>query len=244
MSDIYYDQLCQSYRYIDEFRTKLLGFLPLATGAGILIATKEVPASLLQHFSLPIAVFGFLITSGLFCFEIYGVEKCAELIRTGKKIELANNQGQFVRRPNAVLGRINEPLAAGIIYPAVLASWVFVAFMKANDAASAATPGSERTAQQFSFYEPSWIAWVVSLSVFVGGFTIVWKLENRLKKMEKALCDGCGCELESRKPDRARTCALEPDYCLCRNCSKSLACWLQTRRALQGEGGTQKPDSD
>ena len=30
-----YRELCSSYRAIDDFRTKLLGFLPLATGAGI-----------------------------------------------------------------------------------------------------------------------------------------------------------------------------------------------------------------
>ncbi len=29
-----YQQLCDSYRAINDFRTKLLGFLPLATGGG------------------------------------------------------------------------------------------------------------------------------------------------------------------------------------------------------------------
>ena len=32
-----YDQLCYSYRAIDDFRAKLLGFLPLATGTGIFL---------------------------------------------------------------------------------------------------------------------------------------------------------------------------------------------------------------
>jgi hypothetical protein len=32
-----YQQLCESYRAIDDFRAKLLGFLPLATGTGIFL---------------------------------------------------------------------------------------------------------------------------------------------------------------------------------------------------------------
>jgi hypothetical protein len=30
-------------------------------------------------------------------------------------------------RPDALLGQVNEPLAGGFIYPAVLAAWAFVA---------------------------------------------------------------------------------------------------------------------
>src|SRR5215218_693889 len=33
---VFYEQLCQSYRAIDDFRSKLLGFLPFVTGAGVL----------------------------------------------------------------------------------------------------------------------------------------------------------------------------------------------------------------
>jgi hypothetical protein len=36
-----YDQLCMSYRAIDDFRTKLLGFLPLVTGGGLLLLTGK-----------------------------------------------------------------------------------------------------------------------------------------------------------------------------------------------------------
>lgn len=32
-----YDQLCNSYRALDDFHMKLLGFLPLATGGVILL---------------------------------------------------------------------------------------------------------------------------------------------------------------------------------------------------------------
>jgi hypothetical protein len=32
-----YEQLCNSYRAIDDFRSKLLGFLPLITGGGLIL---------------------------------------------------------------------------------------------------------------------------------------------------------------------------------------------------------------
>jgi hypothetical protein len=39
---IIYQELCNSYRAIDDFRTKLLGFLPLATGAGVVLYSNAV----------------------------------------------------------------------------------------------------------------------------------------------------------------------------------------------------------
>jgi hypothetical protein len=36
-----YDQLCISYRAIDDFRAKLLGFLPLVSGSGIFLLLND-----------------------------------------------------------------------------------------------------------------------------------------------------------------------------------------------------------
>ena len=128
-----YQQLCDSYRAIDDFRAKLLGFLPFATGTGIALLLGPL-SNQTQRYSSPIGAFGFAITFGLFCYELYGIKKCTCLIETGRQIEgqLLEGQlrihGQFLGRPNGVVGFINEPFAAGIIYPAVLAAWTFVAF--------------------------------------------------------------------------------------------------------------------
>jgi hypothetical protein len=168
-----YDQLCESYHAIDDFRAKLLGFLPLATGAGILFAAKEGP-SLLQRFSPQIAIFGFLITFGLFCYEIYGIRKCFELIQAGKKIELAMNvQGQFSTRPHGVFGLINEPFAAGVIYPAVLASWAFVGFVHMD------------ASQQFEYSAPQCVAVLIAAGIFVGGFAFTVMYDRHLGGTEK-----------------------------------------------------------
>jgi len=125
-----YEQLCNSYRAIDDFRSKLLGFLPLATGTGVfLLITDPEKIKFMQGLFQPIGAFGFIITLGLFFYELYGIKKCTYLIRAGKALENELNiqNGQFTQRPPGVAILINEPLAAGVIYPAVLAAWTFLA---------------------------------------------------------------------------------------------------------------------
>jgi hypothetical protein len=130
-----YDQLCTSYRAIDDFRTKLLGFLPLASGAGVFFLLGSVfddptKRAFYTPYLLPIGIFGFVVTLGLFSFEIYGIRKCHALIKAGQQIERALGiDGQFIHRPREVARVINEPFAAGIIYPAVLAGWLYIALL-------------------------------------------------------------------------------------------------------------------
>jgi hypothetical protein len=124
-----YQELCTSYHAIDDFRTKLLGFLPLATGTGIalLITNKDCA----NPFLGPIGAFGFVITLGLFFYELHGIKKCGHLIDTGKEMEADMGiYGQFRSRPEHVAGFINEPFAASVIYPAVLAAWTFLALVQ------------------------------------------------------------------------------------------------------------------
>lgn len=211
-----YRELCKSYHAIDDFRAKLLGFLPLATGAGILFTAKESSA-LLEHLSAPIGIFGFLITLGLFCYELYGIAKCSELIRTGRKLERALNiHGQFVSRPDGILGLINEPFAAGVIYPAVLASWSLLAFLHSKDG---------------KLQNPDTYAWLTAGSVFVAGLaiTLVYDYCLKTRRRDPELCDRCGKALACDKSARARITPLQtcPDYVLCAGCSEALKTWLK-----------------
>src|SRR5258708_32454447 len=124
-----YKELCPSYRAMDEFRTKLLGFLPLATAAGVVaLFGKDLSFTQerLKHLE-PVAIFGVLTTCGLYAYELYGITKCHYLIETGKCLERRSLvPGQFATRPTWV---INEPFAAAIIYPAVVAAWTFMAVL-------------------------------------------------------------------------------------------------------------------
>ena len=127
-----YDQLCESYRAIDTMRMQLLGALPLATGTGIFFLlnkdfTDVSYASFVKGYLPAIGLFGFLVTFGLALYEAYGIRKCHALIETGKAIEnYMDVPGQFLTRPLPLLKVINEVLAGGVIYPAVLAAWTFV----------------------------------------------------------------------------------------------------------------------
>ncbi len=174
-----YSQLCNSYRAIDEFRSKLLSLLPLATGGLFFFITNrdglmgkaiksgvspEAGASaealknmannptsgleteiLSPEIVQAIGWFGVVITFGLFCYELYGIRKCTNLIYLGMRLEidLGDIKGQFLMRPDAVLSNyfgdkykfigINEPFAAGIIYPAVMAAWTFIALRNVHE---------------------------------------------------------------------------------------------------------------
>ncbi len=160
-----YEQLCTSYRAIDDFRAKLLGLLPLATGAGIFLLVndkKKIEAA--EPYLLPIGLFGFVVTLGLFCFELHGILKCNHLIKAGieleKRLGINKKEGQFIKRPLGVIGFINEPFAAGVIYPAVLAAWAFLAMdFKLKQDCSAFN----------LFQDATWAIWV-----FIFGFIVTF----------------------------------------------------------------------
>jgi hypothetical protein len=158
-----YDKLCASYQGIETFRAQLLGLMPLATGSGIFLLYRDNNLTAeAKYFLGPIGLFGFAITLGLFAYEIYGIRKCGALISAGTQIESQLGiDGQFTSRPREVFGIVNEPFASGIIYPAVLAAWVFV--------------GSR-------FIFPKY-TWVIALAVFVAGFIFSIAYNCRLKKV-------------------------------------------------------------
>ena len=163
-----YQELCNSYRAIDDLRTKLLGILPVVSGAGVLLLFNDALSDtakleFLKQFLLPIGAFGFVITLGLFSYELHGIKKCGHLIHVGRQLErLLGIEGQFTNRPGRVelltpSLYVNEPVAARIIYSAVLAAWIFVALI---------------------FAWPHAAMWV-ALLVFIIGFYIPTRLNLR-----------------------------------------------------------------
>src|SRR6266496_5420042 len=75
-----YDQLCNSYRAIDDFRAKLLGFLPLVTGGGLILLTGRAD-DVRKEFFRPVGIFGIVVTTGLLAYEIFAIKKCDALIK-------------------------------------------------------------------------------------------------------------------------------------------------------------------
>jgi hypothetical protein len=155
-----YDQLCSTYRAIDDFRAKLLGFLPLVTGGGLILLTGRVD-EVRRDFFAPVGLFGIAVTTGLLAYEVYAISKCHALIEGGKALEqeLRLPAAQFTRRPDAMFKVVNEPFAAAVIYPAVLAAWTYLAL----------------------FFVDRPLGRVISAIVFVVGFAGILLYDKSLK---------------------------------------------------------------
>jgi hypothetical protein len=122
-----YEEICRSHLAITEFRGKLLGLLPLATGVGIFLlldnkATKTRPALLAAA-----GVFGVFVTVGLFFYEIRGVQECHLLRERGAKLEGKLMIPVGCSRFRGYMPGFVGPIGAGpIVYFAVIAGWLFV----------------------------------------------------------------------------------------------------------------------
>jgi hypothetical protein len=130
-----YKEVCTSYHAIDDFRTKLLGVLPVASLVGILVVGKDTPFAEgeLQPLIGFGSFFGAAFTLGLFLFEIRGILRCHHLITRGTKLEEALDvEGQFhvcsrEREKSGPERFFNSIVAACAVYSLVFAAWLFMA---------------------------------------------------------------------------------------------------------------------
>jgi hypothetical protein len=127
-----YQELCKGYQSIIDFRAKLLGFLPLASGASF-YAMLGVGKDPVPYYAWVAGLFGFTITLGLFLYELRGLQRSGALEATGRKLEAALGliDGQFTTQPTARLhGFIDAQASAWLIYSAVLAGWAYLAALQ------------------------------------------------------------------------------------------------------------------
>jgi hypothetical protein len=124
-----YHEVCSQHDGISEFRAKLLALLPIASGAGILLLfQKDVIQQNLSPNLVFIGAFGIAITTGLFFYELRGIQKCLALIAAAKELEqgLSNEyEGAFTCKPDSKWG-VSAETAALIIYPTVIGSWAYI----------------------------------------------------------------------------------------------------------------------
>ena len=127
-----YGEVCKSHSSITEFRAKLLALLPIASGSGIFLLLTKRSEPIDTTYLYAIGLFGFLITLGLFIYELRGIQHCKHLEQLASRLEeqLHLHEAQFIGRPKGRLGGlVGAQGAAYIIYPTMLAAWVCVAFV-------------------------------------------------------------------------------------------------------------------
>jgi hypothetical protein len=76
-----YQELSKTYNAIRDFRAKLLGFLPLASGGGIFLLLDNPESMSL----IPIGLVGALVTAGLWLYERHNMYRCDALIGVGRR---------------------------------------------------------------------------------------------------------------------------------------------------------------
>ena len=133
---IAYQEVCNSYQKIDDFRAKLLGLLPLASTGGIfLLLNTDLSSGTFSLYTeqivLVVGLFGAIVTVVLFLYELRGIEKCSHLVEMGKCLE------NFMKVPNG--GQFNllysnhrwwgKHLFASVIYPLAAGAWVYTALV-------------------------------------------------------------------------------------------------------------------
>jgi hypothetical protein len=125
-----YQEICATHNSIADFRAKLLAFLPIASGSSVFLLLGKLNGGD-RKLLLAVGLFGFIVTLGLFMYELRGIEDCTALRRHGIAIEEAlgvhEDTGQFRYWPGGKGNLVDEVGAAWIVYVAVLATWIFVA---------------------------------------------------------------------------------------------------------------------
>jgi hypothetical protein len=117
-----YEQVAKQHDRIDDFRAKLLGFLPFVTGIGLfalvgkdfphpapgqdVTLSRATPSAASEHLLavvdlnflvMAIGIFGAIASIGLFAHELRGIINCYMLVRIGRELEkLMNEEKQDV----------------------------------------------------------------------------------------------------------------------------------------------------
>ena len=125
-----YQEICDSHRAITDFRGKLLGLLPIASGAGIfLLLDKPIKASdtTFTTFLVAAGIFGATVTIGLFFYEYGGMIECHRLRQCGENLERELKlESDFSRFRKTWPDLVGPALAGAVVYFAVIAAWLFV----------------------------------------------------------------------------------------------------------------------
>jgi H+/Cl- antiporter ClcA len=130
--ELAYTRACASYEAITVFRGTLLGLLPLVTGTGgFLLLERSENEPKIRPLLGPIGLLGFVVTVGLFAYELRGMQRCSRLeVQAGTleaRLGLNDDEGPFKGQPTRSIKKMLGPPAAGlIIYLAAAFTWIYI----------------------------------------------------------------------------------------------------------------------
>src|SRR5437763_2009149 len=155
-----YQEVCNSYRALDDLRMRVLGFLPLVSGVGIFFllnnsvigTSSRGQSTSFAQFLLPLGLIGAIVTVGLFFYDLRAMQLRRSLVTTGYEIEHSLGiAGQFTNRPSHRFGFIGDTGGSTLIYTVVISGWVFSALIPISPLA----------------------AWIAAVILFLFGVTTV-----------------------------------------------------------------------
>lgn len=122
-----YEQICQNIRFSDDISFKLLGLVPIFSGAGIVVTFLNGETVWKPGIFL-ISLFGAFVTLGLFRWELRNIRNCNNLIERAKELE-ADSAKQFKDKWEAP-GLFDEKIRIGkteaekFIYTVTVIAWL------------------------------------------------------------------------------------------------------------------------
>ena len=130
-------ETCKQHSGIADFRAKLLALLPIASSVGIFLLVRD-QADMDNEYLTPVGVFGFVVTLGLFIYEVRGIDSCQQLREVAQRLEyylkIPNDARPFGAHESGKLrGLVGAETAGWIVYPAVMAAWLYVATVPLHD---------------------------------------------------------------------------------------------------------------
>jgi Na+/proline symporter len=163
-----YDQLSTAYHAVDDFRARLIGLLPLASGVAFIGLLDPTKTNALTSHLREIGLLGMVITFGLLIYELKGIKKCTDFIFSGEAMEQVLLKGTSLTGKFTELTKsapkfwkfATEPVASAIVYATVMAGWTFVA--------SSSEHMEKDKLIRVGVVWPSIIVWVVIFAIVIA----------------------------------------------------------------------------
>ncbi len=123
-----FSEICTAWRMLTEVRFKLLALLPPVTGLGLvgIVSSAGVFQGMERGPRIGLAIFGLLITVGLYVYDRRNDELYDDLISRGRRaeLEMGIDTGVFLGRRVPARSWRNHHNATRLVYGTIGLSWI------------------------------------------------------------------------------------------------------------------------